>query len=108
MDVLFERMAKKSMQVKIASGGSEAIQSLGKEDCDIADLRMKDMDGIEVLKVFRKRGPGPSVVTMTGRGSAKAANKTIKFGALDHLTKPCDLDDLVFKIREAYKYKAGQ
>ena len=32
----------------------------------------------------------------------------IEFGPLDHLTKPCDLEDLFFKMREAYKYKAGQ
>jgi DNA-binding NtrC family response regulator len=42
------------------------------------------------------------VIMLTGHGSAEAAHEGIKEGAYDYLTKPCELADLVEKIREAY------
>jgi DNA-binding NtrC family response regulator len=110
VDVLSKRMTKRSMRVTTAVSGAEAIQALRKEDFDVAvvDLKMEDMDGIEVLKVLKKMEPELSVIMLTGHGSEKAAREGIEFGAFDYLTKPCDLDDLVAKIREAYRFKTGQ
>ena len=110
VNVLSKRMTKRNMTVAIALSGAQAIQALRKEDFDVAvvDLKMEDMDGIEVLKVLKKMEPELSVIMLTGHGSEKAAREGIEFGAFDYLTKPCDLDDLVAKIREAYRYKTGQ
>ena len=110
VNVLSKRMTKRNMMVAVALSGAEAIQALRKEDFDVAvvDLKMEDMDGIEVLKVLKKMEPELSVIMLTGHGSEKAAREGIEFGAFDYLTKPCDLDDLVAKIREAYRYKTGQ
>jgi DNA-binding NtrC family response regulator len=109
VNVLSKRMTKRNMRVAVALSGSEAIQALRKEDFDVAvvDLKMEDMDGIEVLKVLKKMEPELSVIMLTGHGSEKAAREGIEFGAFDYLTKPCDLDDLVAKIREAYRFKTG-
>ena len=110
VNVLSKRMTKRNMTVAIALSGAQAIQALRKEDFDVAvvDLKMEDMDGIEVLKVLKKMEPELSVIMLTGHGSEKAAREGIEFGAFDYLTKPCDLDDLVAKIREAYRHKTGQ
>ena len=103
--VLANRMGKRNIDVTKALSGTEGIQALRKEDFDVAvvDLKMEDMDGIEVLKVFKKMVPAMPVIMLTGHGSEKAAKDGIESGAFDYLIKPCDLAELVGKIREAVK-----
>jgi len=103
VDVLVKRMAKRNIHVTPAYSGSEAIQALRKQDFDAAvlDLKMEDMDGIEVLKILQKMVPDMPVIMLTGHGSEKAAREGIEFGAFDYLTKPCDLEELIEKIRQA-------
>ena len=103
--VLANRMGRRNIDVTKALSGTEGIQALRKEDFDVAvvDLKMEDMDGIEVLKVFKKMVPAMPVIVLTGHGSEKAAKDGIESGAFDYLIKPCDLEELVEKIREAVK-----
>jgi len=103
--VLSNRMGKRNIDVTKALSGTEGIQALRREDFDVAvvDLKMEDMDGIEVLKVFKKMVPAMPVIMLTGHGSEKAAKDGIESGAFDYLIKPCDLAELVGKIREAVK-----
>lgn len=103
VNVLAKRMAKRNIVVTAAYSGSEGIQALRRQDFDVAvlDLKMEDMDGIEVLKIFQKMVPGMPVIMLTGHGSEKAAREGIEFGAFDYLTKPCDLEELIAKIKQA-------
>jgi len=105
VNVLANRMAKRSIEVTKALSGTEGIQALRKEDFDVAilDLKMEDMDGIEVLKVFKKMVPNLPVIMLTGHGSEKAAREGLELGASDYLTKPCDLEELIEKIKEAIR-----
>ena len=105
VNVIANRLGKRGIDAKKALSGTDAIQSLRKEDFDVAvlDLKMEDMDGIEVLKIFKKMLPQMPVIMLTGHGSERAAREGIEFGAFDYLTKPCELDDLVKKIREAVR-----
>ena len=107
VNVLAKRMTKRQVEVSIALSGSEAIQTLRKKDFDAAvvDLKMEDMDGIEVLKIFKKMDPGLPVVMLTGHGSEKAARDGLALGAFDYLTKPCDLEDLLATITKAAERK---
>jgi DNA-binding NtrC family response regulator len=109
VSILSKRLARRNFEVTAAGGGAEGIQALRKQDFDVAvlDLKMEDMDGIEVLKVFKKMLPGMSVIMLTGHGSEQAAREGIQFGAFDYLTKPCDLEDLVEKILEARQGRGG-
>ena len=104
VNVLSNRLGKRNVDVTKTYGGSEAIQALRKEAFDVAllDLKMEDMDGIEVLKIFKKMLPQMAVIMLTGHGSEKAAREGIEFGAFDYLTKPCEFEELLEKIREAY------
>jgi len=101
--VLAKRMTRRNMEVMTALSGSEGIQRLRKEDFDVAilDLKMEDMDGIEVLRVFKKMVPDMPVIMLTGHGTEKAAREGLDMEAFDYLTKPCDLEELVDKIRAA-------
>lgn len=98
-------MSKRNIDITPTSSGSEAIGVLRREDfdCAVVDLRMQDMDGIEVLKVLKRMAPEMPVLMLTGHGSAQAAGEGIALGAYDYLTKPCEFDELVKKIREAVK-----
>jgi DNA-binding NtrC family response regulator len=104
VNVLSNRLSKRGFDVGKASSGSEAFQILRKRSFDVAilDLKMADMDGIEVLKILIKMAPEMVVIMLTGHGSAKAAHEGIRHGAYDYLTKPCELDELIQKIMEAY------
>jgi DNA-binding response OmpR family regulator len=101
--VLAKRMTRRNMEVMTALSGSEGIQRLRKQDFDVAilDLKMEDMDGIEVLRVFKKMVPDMPVIMLTGHGTEKAAREGLEVGAFDYLMKPCDLEELVEKIRAA-------
>jgi len=105
VNILTKRLSRRNMEVTSAYTGTEAIQALRKQDFDVAvlDLKMEEMDGIEVLKIFKKMDPKMVVIMLTGHGSEQAAREGIEFGAFDYLTKPCELEELLAKIREAYQ-----
>jgi DNA-binding NtrC family response regulator len=109
VDVLSKRMSKRDIDVTKALSGSEGVQALRKGEFDVAilDLKMEDMDGIEVLKIFKVMDPKMPVIMLTGHGSEKAAREGLELGAFDYLTKPCDLEDLISKIREACEGRGG-
>jgi DNA-binding response OmpR family regulator len=106
-DVIAKRMSKRDIDVTKAYSGTEALQAIRKADFDVAvlDLKMEDMDGIEILKIFKKMDPDLAVIMLTGHGSEEAAKNGIKFGAFDYLTKPCDLEELLAKVRAAYQQR---
>ena len=106
-DIIAKRMSKRDIDVTKAYSGAEALQAIRKADFDVTvlDLKMEDMDGIEILKIFKKMDPDLAVIMLTGHGSEEAARDGIKFGAFDYLTKPCDLEELLAKIREAYQQR---
>jgi DNA-binding NtrC family response regulator len=105
VNVLSNRLVKRGMDVRVAFSGSAAIQTLRRQEFDVAvlDLKMEDMNGIEVLKIFKKMDPKMPVIMLTGHGSEQAAREGIEFGAFDYLTKPCELEDLLNKIHEAVR-----
>jgi len=102
VDVISKRMSKRNIEVVKAYSGKDALQAIRKADFDavVLDLKMVDMDGIEVLKIFKKIVPDLPIIMLTGHGSEEAARDGIRFGAFDYLTKPCDFEDLILKIQE--------
>ncbi len=103
VSVLAKRLSKRNFQVKTALSGTEAIRILRNESFDLAvlDLKMEGMDGIEVLKVFKAMEPQMPVIILTGHGSETAAREGMEYGAFDYVVKPCDLSELVERIRQA-------
>jgi len=101
--VLAKRLRKRGFCVTTAFTGAEGVQALRRTDFDIAlvDLKMEDMDGLEVLGIFKRMAPELAVIMLTGHGSAQAAKDGIRMGAFDYLSKPCELDDLIVKIDQA-------
>jgi len=108
VNILSKRLTKRKFEVFVALSGAAGIQALRGRDFDVAvlDLKMEDMDGIEVLRIFKKMVPEMAVIMLTGHGSEQAARDGMAFGAFDYLTKPCELDELVEKIKQACKRRA--
>ena len=107
VSILSKRITRRNMDVAKAFSGREAIQMLRGREFDVAvlDLKMEDMDGIDVLKMIKILDPKLVVIMLTGHGSAEAAEQGIKLGAFDYLTKPCELEALLEKIMEAYTHR---
>ena len=97
LEVLSKRLHKRNLEVTTASTGQQAIQLLRRNSFEVAvvDLKMADMDGIEVLRIFKKMDPDLAVIILTGHGSEQAAREGIERGAFDYLTKPFDLESLL-------------
>jgi DNA-binding response OmpR family regulator len=103
LEVLEKRMGMRGFKVTTAVSGADGIQALRKQDFEVAvvDLKLGDMDGLEVLKVFKKMDPQIQVIILTGHGSEQAARDGLALGAFDYLTKPCELESLLERIQAA-------
>ncbi|WP_372682956.1 response regulator, partial [Desulfosarcina sp.] len=64
-----------------------------------------DMDGIKTVETLKKKHPLVEVVMLTGQATIHTAIESLKFGAFDYLTKPCDLNDLILKAKQAVARK---
>ena len=75
---------------RAAEGGSEAIQVMEQSPADVIllDLRMPDLDGMDVLKTLKQRWPDSEVVVITGYPCIETAKQAVRLGAYDYLTKP--------------------
>ena len=105
VDVMSKRLARHNIQTTQAFSGSEGIRLLKRSDFDVAvlDLKLGDMDGIEILKIFKKMDPHMPVIMLTGHGSQKASVEGMQYGAFDYLTKPHELAGLMEKINDAIR-----
>ncbi len=109
VEIMSKRLARRNILVTKALSGVEGIQTLRNKDFDVAvvDLKMEDMDGLEVLKTFKNMVPQMPVIMLTGHGSQEAAREGIRLGAFDYLTKPYELEELIKKIHDAVGITGG-
>jgi DNA-binding NtrC family response regulator len=94
--LLKEALTQWGYQVTCASSAIEALELLRKEifDALIADIRMPDMNGLDLLREVRKHDESIEVVMMTGYPTITSAVQALKEGAYDYLSKPLILDEL--------------
>lgn len=113
-DASFRFAMKKALrrlgyQVEEASGGREALvrlMSADPPDAALLDLRMGDLDGLDVLR--RSSGTLTRIVVLTGHGSVGAAVEAMKLGAFSFLEKPVDADLLAPLLAQAIAEARGQ
>lgn len=87
--------------IRSAANGREAVQLVAAEapDVIISDVRMPDMDGIEMLREVRKTHADLGVVFMTAHASVESAREAFKLGADDFITKPFDVEELKLIVK---------
>ncbi|MEA3226922.1 MAG: response regulator [Planctomycetota bacterium] len=79
----------------------QCLERLRSQKCDllIADLRMAEMDGIELLEHVQRHAPWVPVMVMTGYGDVPTAVRAIKAGAIDLIEKPLDKSELISRVK---------
>ncbi len=93
----------KNLRVDLAEHGAEGLEKYknGSFDIVLCDIKMPEMDGLEVLeKIFQEEGDA-QVIMISGHGNIDNAVEAIKKGAYDFIEKPLDLNRLLITIRNA-------
>jgi DNA-binding NtrC family response regulator len=110
LETLAKRLMRRQMTVVTACSGADALNILSTTDIDVVvlDVKMPGQDGIQVLKEIKRSNPLVEVIMLTGHASVEAAISGMALGAFDYLMKPMDIDDIVYKLQDAYKNKALQ
>lgn len=97
-------LSKRGFETTVAGSGEEAVEIMQKapHDVVILDIKMPGMDGHEALSRIKSVQPDTQVIMLTGHGSMESARESLHQEAFDYLNKPCDIDLLDSRIREAY------
>ena len=97
----------RDFRVITVNRGEKALEAARKEAIDIAlvDLKMPGMDGQETLEALKKEHPWMEIVILTGHGTIDSASACTRSGAYSYLQKPCEFDNLMAVLTEAYKQK---
>lgn len=90
-------------QVSEAADGQEAMSLIARDRFDVAlvDLRLTDMDGLEVMRHLRHHEPQTSVIILTGYATVNSAVEALRQGAHDYLIKPCNTAELLTSVADA-------
>ncbi|ALA60376.1 Transcriptional regulatory protein ZraR [Nitrospira moscoviensis] len=96
-ELVHDMLKDRGHQVTTAGSGPEALKLMGEEDyaAVLTDLRMKGMQGLELLGEIKRAYPDVGVILMTAFGSVETAVEAMKHGASDYLTKPVKKEELV-------------
>lgn len=107
-DMILQTLQKEGYGIRVVNSGASALEAgrNAKFDLILTDLRMPDMDGLEVLNWFRREHPEAIVVLMTAFGSSSSAIDAIQQGAYDYISKPFKIEELRNVIRKALSARA--
>jgi len=99
---LREILEYEKYQVDEAENGKDAIKMAQETEYDVVlcDIKMQQMDGLEVLEQLQSFSPAP-VIMISGHGAIDTAVESIKKGAFDYIEKPLDLNRLLITLRNA-------
>ena len=97
-------LSKQGYQVQTASNGNEAIDQISQNQFDlvITDLKMGDIDGIQVMKTTKELLPDAEVIMITGYATINSAVEVMSHGAFYYLPKPIKLNELHSLIKKAF------
>jgi len=98
------------LEVHVASSGASALKECEAHPMDVVllDLRLPDMDGIEVLRRMKEDSLPPSVIMITGHGEMEPAIQAIRAGAEHFLPKPVDLPSLGAAVSHALERRRNR
>jgi len=104
VETMTKRLTKRDLQVVAAFSGKESLEKLKKIpeiEVVILDVKMPEMDGIETLREIKRNFPLTEVIMLTGHATVETGIEGMKLGAYDYLMKPCDIENLLAKVKEA-------
>jgi YesN/AraC family two-component response regulator len=91
----------------MTNSGKATLAAIDENQPDVLvlDLKMPDLDGLEVLASLQEKYPALAVIILTGHGSFEAGRRGMELGAYDYVMKPVDLSLLMEKIEGAFQSK---
>jgi len=94
-------------EVLLAANGPAGLKMAEQESPDLVflDIKMPQMDGLEVLKRLKADEPSPPVVILSGHGTVKTAVEAVKLGAFDFIEKPPESERILIVARNALGQK---
>ena len=104
VEAMTKRLTRRDLAVEQAFSGRDALKKLtagSPTEVVILDVKMPGMDGIETLQAIKGKVPLVEVIMLTGHATVESAIEGMKLGAFDYLMKPCDMDHLITKVKEA-------
>jgi len=106
-NLLKKVLTKQGLSVQTSPNGIDALMKVEETPFDVilADIRMPEMNGIEVLKTVKETRPEIYVILMTAFGSIDSAVEAMKKGAYDYITKPFKMDEITIVIKKALEEK---
>ncbi len=101
--LLRDRLARREYAVDVETSPASALARLASEDFDavVTDVRMRGMSGLELCERVTASRPGLPVLVITAFGDLDTAVGAIRAGAWDFLTKPFELEELIFRLERA-------
>lgn len=102
-------LSKHDFTIIEAATGTESLRSLNSNpdiQLVLTDLRLPDLNGLEVITEIKRRNPQMPIIMMTSFGDIKTAVKAIKLGAYEYVTKPVNPDEILMNIQAALKKQA--
>jgi diguanylate cyclase (GGDEF)-like protein len=101
--LLKEVLSFPEYNVWTARGGLEAINMMKEADFNIVitDIRMPEVDGVEVARKFKEANSDTTIIAMTGYASTQSALAVLEEGAYDYITKPFNIDEVRITVKRA-------
>jgi DNA-binding NtrC family response regulator len=102
-EMLREALDDEGYIVETAAGGRAGVERVkrGGVDLVVSDVKMPDLDGIDMLREMKAVTPSPYVITITAFGSIDTAIRAVKLGAFDYITKPFEVEQLLLAVEKA-------
>ena len=108
VETMVKRLKKRNIETITAFSGEEGLEKLKANqnlDVIVLDVKMPGKDGLETLKEIKTVSALIEVIMLTGHATVESGIKGMKLGAYDFLMKPCEIEELVSKVKEATKKK---
>ena len=105
---LASQLAKKGFEIAVAETGESGVRAFGEAPPDLVllDVRLPDIDGLEVLRRIKERNRRAVILVMTAFDDMKTTVEAIKLGAYEYLVKPLNMTELDLAIDKAFQMRA--
>jgi two-component system response regulator AtoC len=105
---LASQLAKKGFDIAVAATGEDGVRAFGESSPDLVllDVRLPDIDGLEVLRRIKERNRRAVILVMTAFDDMKTTVEAIKLGAFEYLVKPLNATELDLTIDKAFQVRA--
>ncbi|GEM_PF-1497128 len=100
---LSDMLQNEGYQVQVVASGREGLEWAAKNNYDVAlvDIRMPDLDGMEVLRALRERDEDLKALIITGYPALETATQAVRLGAFDYLLKPLETERVLISVQNA-------